>query len=61
MRQIQVRVSPAGEVILETRGFEGSSCKDASRALERALGISTSDQPRSEFCLSPEPIRESCR
>ncbi len=61
MRQIQVRVSPAGEVILETRGFEGSSCKDASRALERALGISTRDRPRADASESLEPVRESCR
>jgi hypothetical protein len=61
MRQFQILISPAGEVRLETHGFGDSSCRDASRALERALGLVLSDQPRTEFCPSPEPIRESCR
>jgi hypothetical protein len=35
---IQVTVSPKGETKVETSGFSGSSCQDASRALEEALG-----------------------
>ena len=53
MRRIQVQISPAGEVALETHGFEGSSCRDASRALERALGLITRDQPRAD---APEAV-----
>ena len=61
MRQIRVLISPAGEVQLETQGFPDSSCKDASRALERALGLVVRDQPRPEACLGQEPLRESTR
>jgi hypothetical protein len=53
MRRIQVQISPTGEVALETHGFEGSSCRDASRALERALGLITRDQPRAD---APEAV-----
>lgn len=35
---IQVIVSPTGETKVETSGFTGSSCQEASRALEQALG-----------------------
>jgi Protein of unknown function (DUF2997) len=35
---IQVIVSPKGETKVETSGFSGSSCQEASRALEQALG-----------------------
>ena len=61
MGQFQILISPAGEIRLETHGFGDSSCRDASRALERALGLVLSDQPRTEFCPSPEHVRESCR
>ena len=37
MRRIQVNVSLGGDITLETHGFEGATCQDASRALERAL------------------------
>ena len=59
MQQIRVLISPAGEVQLETRGFPDSSCKDASRALERALGLVVRDQPRPDACEAQEPLRES--
>lgn len=63
MRRIQVRVSPAGKVSLETVGFEGTTCKDASRALERALGVTTRDQPRADAPQAVEPLLwwEQCR
>ena len=58
MRRIQVQISPAGEVALETQGFEGSSCRDASRALELALGLITRDQLRADAPEALEALRE---
>jgi hypothetical protein len=58
MRRIQIQISPAGEVSLETHGFEGSSCRDASRAIERALGLITRDQPRADAPEALESLRE---
>lgn len=40
---IQVIVSPSGETKIETTGFSGSSCQEASRALEEALGAKTGE------------------
>lgn len=40
---IEIIVSPQGETKLQTHGFAGSSCKDASRFLELALGERTSE------------------
>ena len=34
---IEVFITPKGEIRLETKGYSGSSCQDASRALEQAL------------------------
>ena len=39
-RTIEITVSPEGATSIKTTGFSGSSCKDATRDLERALGVS---------------------
>jgi hypothetical protein len=39
-KTIQITVSPEGAVSIKTSGFTGSSCKDATRDIERALGVS---------------------
>lgn len=46
---IIVTVSPTGETRLETTGFTGPQCKDASRALEAALGLREHEQLTSAF------------
>jgi len=38
-RTIEVLVSPSGSVSIRAIGFTGDSCRDATRDLERALGI----------------------
>ena len=52
MATIEVIVSPTGQTTVQTRGFSGSSCKTASAALEKALGVRTSEQLTSEFYQS---------
>ena len=39
-KTIEITVSPAGAVSIKTSGFTGSSCRDATRDIERALGVS---------------------
>ena len=46
---IEVIISPKGETKIETRGFTGSSCQQASQFLEQALGAKVSDLPTPEF------------
>ena len=38
-KKIEITVSPEGATSIKTTGFTGSSCKDATRDLERALGV----------------------
>jgi hypothetical protein len=38
-KKIEITVSPEGATSIKTSGFTGSSCKDATRELERALGV----------------------
>jgi hypothetical protein len=49
---IQVIVTPAGETKIETIGFSGSSCQDASRALEEALGAKTGETLTGDYYAS---------
>ena len=46
---IEVIVLPTGETKIETKGFTGSSCRDASQFMEEALGQRTSEQLTAEF------------
>ena len=39
-KTIEITVSPEGATSIKTSGFTGGSCKDATRDLERALGVS---------------------
>ncbi len=46
---IEIIVSPTGETRLETKGFTGEECREASRFVERALGAATGEQMTAEF------------
>jgi hypothetical protein len=48
-KTIEITVDAKGEVLVETKGFAGSACKDASRFLEQALGDSTAERLTAEF------------
>ena len=48
-KTIEIIVSPTGQTRLETKGYTGTGCRDASRAFEAALGISQGDQFTAEF------------
>jgi hypothetical protein len=48
MKTIELVVSPSGETILQTKGFAGGTCSEASAFLEAALGHTLADQPTAE-------------
>jgi DUF2997 family protein len=50
MSQImEIIISPSGETRLETKGFAGAACQRASQFLEKALGMTQSEQLTAEF------------
>ena len=60
--QIVVTVAPDGATKLETVGYVGPACCDASRALETALGLVQRDQLTSAYHQSEAvtaPLTES--
>lgn len=48
-RIIEVIVSPKGETHVQTKGFAGGECQQASKFLEEALGLATNDRKTAEF------------
>jgi hypothetical protein len=49
LKIIEIIVSPKGETQLQTKGFQGSSCQDASRFLEQALGAKLNESFTAEY------------
>jgi hypothetical protein len=54
LKTIEIIVSPKGRTTVQTRGFTGSACRDASKALEAALGQRTAEQFTAEFHQAAE-------
>ena len=48
-RIIEVTVSPKGEVTIETKGYAGAECLQASKFLEQALGVAASERRTAEY------------
>ena len=49
MKVIEIIVSPKGESRVETKGFTGTDCQQASKFVEEALGTRTSEKLTAEF------------
>jgi len=49
MKIIEVIVAPDGSTKIETKGFAGESCRDASRFIEQALGQRADERLTAEF------------
>jgi len=49
MKTITLTISPEGKTKVETHGFDGQSCQDASKFIEQALGKKVSEQFKPEY------------
>ena len=54
MKTIEITVDRDGRVTVETRGFAGGSCREASRFVEEALGARSSERLTAEFYRAQE-------
>ena len=48
-QRIEITVSPEGAVSIKTSGFTGSSCRDATKAIEKAMGVVGTESLLPEF------------
>ncbi len=51
-KTITVTIDPTGEVKVEAHNFKGQGCQAATKAIEEALGVKTSEVRKPEFHLS---------
>lgn len=49
MKTIEIIIAPSGQSRVETKGFVGSECRQASRFVEQTLGQQTDEQLKAEF------------
>ncbi len=54
MKTITILIDRTGQVSMQTHGYEGQACRDASKALERSLGIVLTDKPTFD-----QPVHQS--
>jgi hypothetical protein len=57
-RVIEVVVSPQGQATVQTRGYAGGDCLQASKFLEQALGVATADLKTAEFYTTAETSQQ---
>ncbi len=60
MKTVEIIVSPAGQTTVQTKGFSGASCQDATRLLEQALGTRIAEERTPEF-YQAEDARQNVR
>ena len=58
MKTIEITISPKGESKVETRGFSGGECREASRFVEQALGQRTAETLTAEFYQGQQAAQE---
>jgi hypothetical protein len=56
-RIIEVTVSLTGETTVQTRGYAGTDCLQASKFLEQALGVIATDRKTAEY-YQPIPVEQ---
>jgi hypothetical protein len=49
VKAIEITVDPKGGTRVETKGFSGAECREASRFVEQALGARTAETLTAEF------------
>ena len=49
MKTIEITVDSKGRTKVETRGFTGGECREASKFIEQTLGQSTGEKLTAEF------------
>jgi hypothetical protein len=48
-KTIEITVSPTGQTSVQTKGFSGGECREASKFVEEALGQRVSETLTAEF------------
>lgn len=58
MKTIEITVTPDGQSKVETKGFSGTQCQQASRFIEQALGTPVKERLKPEFYVQAENTQQ---
>jgi Protein of unknown function (DUF2997) len=58
VKTIEITVDPKGQTKVETKGFTGGECREASRFLEQALGTRSAETLTAEFHVGQQDSQE---
>jgi Protein of unknown function (DUF2997) len=58
LKTIKITVDPKGNSKVETQGFTGGECREASRFVEQALGTRSSETLTAEFYQGQQADQE---
>jgi hypothetical protein len=64
LKTIEITVSPTGQTRVETKGFAGAECREASQFLETVLGRRTEERLTADFYAQetqPQRLQEGTR
>lgn len=60
-QEIDIQITPDGEVKLTVRGAPGGECLELTRALEEELGIVVEREKTSEFYQQPATVEDEVK
>lgn len=58
MKVIEILINADGSITVQTKGFHGASCREASQFLEHAIGSRVREQVTAEF-HQLEPVQQN--
>jgi hypothetical protein len=58
LKIIKITVDPKGQSKVETKGFTGGKCREASRLVEQALGTRSAETLTAEFYQGQQADQE---
>jgi hypothetical protein len=58
LKTIEITVGPRGETKVETKGFTGGACREASRFVEQALGTRSTEALTAEYHQGQQAAQE---
>ncbi len=49
MEEIKIIISKSGQVTIDVEGIKGSGCKNLTKAMEKAFGMTIKDKKKSDY------------
>lgn len=56
MPEIEIIISPDGEISIEAKGYTGGKCLEATKPYEKALGVTIERKKKPEFFSESEVL-----